>query len=93
MSRFLEVWLAATLSLTIWLFQFCVLARENMSSAVHLWLVYIPLHAHAGYMYCNMPELKFKIGKRVRVYVMALGTQEDLHSPNIMGEHRQPLPV
>jgi len=41
-------------------------------------------------MYCNMPELKFKIGKRVRVYVMALGTQEDLHSPNIMGEHRQP---
>ncbi len=39
----------------------------------------------AGYMYCNLPNLTFQAGRRVRLHVMALGTQEDVHTPSIEG--------
>ncbi len=36
-------------------------------------------------MYCNMPQPQFTAGKRVRLHVMALGSQEDMHTPSIGG--------
>lgn len=39
------------------------------------------MHAVNGMMYCNLPELKATEGERVRVYMMGLGTEVDLHTP------------
>ncbi|GAB4814065.1 hypothetical protein N2152v2_001111 [Parachlorella kessleri] len=41
------------------------------------------MHSINGYVYCNMPPLQFTVGERVRVYVMALGTEVDMHTPNM----------
>lgn len=37
----------------------------------------------AGFVFCNMPPLRFILGQRVRFYVMALGTEVDMHTPNM----------
>ncbi|KAG2498784.1 hypothetical protein HYH03_003523 [Edaphochlamys debaryana] len=42
-------------------------------------------HAINGYMFCNMPELNYTQGDKVRLYVMVLGTVEDMHTPNLNG--------
>lgn len=42
-------------------------------------------HAINGRMYCNMGNLSFVAGERIRFHVMALGSQEDVHTPNIAG--------
>ncbi len=36
-----------------------------------------------GFSYCNMPGLNLTAGKRARFYMMALGTELDMHSPTI----------
>jgi len=54
------------------------------------------MHAINGYIYCNAPSLNFTLGQRVRFYTMALGTEVDMHTPNMAGSswevlgHRQP---
>lgn len=30
-----------------------------------------------------MPQLQFSLGQRLRIYVMALGTEVDMHTPNL----------
>lgn len=42
----------------------------------------LPTAAPAGFVYCNMPPLQFQLEERVRMYVMALGNEVDVHSPN-----------
>ncbi len=37
----------------------------------------------AGYLYCNMPPLLFTVGERVRFHIMTLGTEVDMHTPNM----------
>ncbi len=57
-----------------------------------------PVLPPAGYVYCNMPPLRFALGERVRVYIMALGTEVDMHTPNLqrsvfhapLGAHTMP---
>lgn len=34
------------------------------------------------YMYCNLPNFTMQQGERVRLYVIALGSSADLHTPN-----------
>lgn len=40
-------------------------------------------HSINGFMYCNLPGLQARMGQRVRFYVMSLGTEVDLHTPNL----------
>ena len=35
-------------------------------------------------MYCNGPSFNASVGERVRFYVMTLGTEADLHTPNVL---------
>lgn len=41
------------------------------------------MHAINGYLFCNAPRLTFQQGERIRMYVMALGTEVDMHTPNV----------
>lgn len=34
----------------------------------------------AGYSWCNMPQIVFQQGERVRLHIMALGTESELLS-------------
>lgn len=43
-------------------------------------------HSINGYLYCNMPPLRFDVGQLVRVHVMAPGTVVDLHTPTWVGQ-------
>lgn len=43
------------------------------------------MHAVNGYVYGNAPGLNTKVGQRVRWYVIALGTEVDLHTPHWHG--------
>tara|TARA_R110000787_G_scaffold277159_1_gene386319 strand:- start:3117 stop:4220 length:1104 start_codon:yes stop_codon:yes gene_type:complete len=43
------------------------------------------MHAINGYVYGNMPLPKMKVGETVRWYLMALGTEVDLHTPHWHG--------
>lgn len=43
------------------------------------------MHSINGYVYGNLPGLKMKMGERVRWYVMAMGTEVDLHTPHWHG--------
>jgi hephaestin len=53
------------------------------------------MHSINGYVFGSMPMPKMKIGERVRWYVMALGTEVDLHTPHwhgntvLVGGHRK----
>jgi FtsP/CotA-like multicopper oxidase with cupredoxin domain len=53
------------------------------------------MHSINGYVFGNMPMPKMKVGENVRWYVMALGTEVDLHTPHwhgntvLIGGHRQ----
>lgn len=53
------------------------------------------MHSINGYVYGNMPMPVIKVGERVRWYVMALGTEVDLHTPHwhgntvLIGGHRE----
>jgi len=38
-----------------------------------------------GYIFGNVPQLRMKVGERVRWYVVALGGESDLHSPHWHG--------
>jgi manganese oxidase len=42
-------------------------------------------HAINGYGYGDMPMIEMKVGERVRWYVMAFGTEVDLHTPHWHG--------
>lgn len=33
-------------------------------------------------MYCNLPGLQFTQGSSARIYLMALGSSADMHTPN-----------
>lgn len=33
-------------------------------------------------MYCNLPGLEFTQGESARIYLMALGSSADMHTPN-----------
>ncbi|KAI3431459.1 hypothetical protein D9Q98_004511 [Chlorella vulgaris] len=46
-------------------------------------------HIINGYLFCNMPVLSFNQGDRVRFHVMALGTEVDMHTPNLVGQTMQ----
>ena len=39
---------------------------------------------HAGYLFCNGPTFNATVGERVRFYLMTLGTEADLHNPNLI---------
>jgi hephaestin len=39
-------------------------------------------HVINGYLYGNLPELRMKKGQTVRWYLMAMGTEVDLHTPH-----------
>ncbi|CAD7698221.1 unnamed protein product [Ostreobium quekettii] len=41
------------------------------------------MHQINGFLYCNLPNLVVSQGQRVRWYVMALGTEVDMHTPNM----------
>lgn len=43
------------------------------------------MHSMNGYVYGNLPGLNMKKGERVRWYVMAMGTEVDLHTPHWHG--------
>jgi manganese oxidase len=43
------------------------------------------MHSINGYVYGNLPGLIMKKGERVRWYVMAMGTEVDLHTPHWHG--------
>jgi hephaestin len=43
------------------------------------------MHSINGYVYGNLPGLTMKKGDRVRWYVMAMGTEVDLHTPHWHG--------
>jgi hephaestin len=43
------------------------------------------MHAINGYVFGNLPGLTMKKGDRVRWYVMAMGTEVDLHTPHWHG--------
>jgi FtsP/CotA-like multicopper oxidase with cupredoxin domain len=43
------------------------------------------MHSVNGYVYGNGPVLQLKKGRRVRWYVMAMGTEVDLHTPHWHG--------
>lgn len=43
------------------------------------------MHAINGYVYGNLPGLTMKRGERVRWYVMAMGSEIDLHTPHWHG--------
>jgi len=42
-------------------------------------------HAINGYLYGNGPIVKLRKGERVRWYLMAMGTEVDLHTPHWHG--------
>jgi FtsP/CotA-like multicopper oxidase with cupredoxin domain len=42
-------------------------------------------HSINGYVYGNMPMIDMKVGQRVRWYVMAFGTEVDVHTPHWHG--------
>ncbi|MGB8702357.1 MAG: multicopper oxidase domain-containing protein [Thermosynechococcaceae cyanobacterium] len=44
------------------------------------------MHSINGYVYGNLPMLTMKKGERVRWYVLALGTEVDLHTPHWHGQ-------
>lgn len=37
----------------------------------------------AGESYCNLPQLTATQGQRARFHIFTLGTEDDLHGPNI----------
>ena len=41
-----------------------------------------------GLMYCNLPEMVFEAGSRVRFHFMSLGDIADLHAPSMGKEER-----
>jgi manganese oxidase len=43
------------------------------------------MHSINGYVYGNLPGLTMRKGERVRWYVMAMGTEVDLHTPHWHG--------
>jgi hephaestin len=43
------------------------------------------MHSINGYVYGNLPGLTMHKGERVRWYVMAMGTEVDLHTPHWHG--------
>jgi len=43
------------------------------------------MHAINGYVYGNLPGLTMKRGERVRWYIMAMGSEVDLHTPHWHG--------
>jgi manganese oxidase len=43
------------------------------------------MHSINGYVYGNLPGLSMRKGERVRWYVMAMGTEVDLHTPHWHG--------
>lgn len=43
------------------------------------------MHSINGYVYGNLPGLTMKQGEHVRFYVMAMGTEVDLHTPHFHG--------
>jgi manganese oxidase len=43
------------------------------------------MHSINGYIFGNQPMQKMKVGEHVRWYVMALGTEVDLHTPHWHG--------
>jgi hephaestin len=43
------------------------------------------MHSINGFVYGNLPGLTMKVGERVRWYVMAMGTEVDLHTPHWHG--------
>ena len=43
------------------------------------------MHSINGYVYGNQPMMKAKAGEHVRWYVMAMGTEVDLHTPHWHG--------
>ena len=53
------------------------------------------MHSINGYVMGNMPMPVMKVGERVRWYVLALGTETDLHTPHwhgntvVVGGHRK----
>lgn len=53
------------------------------------------MHSMNGYVFGNMPLPKMNVGEHVRWYVMALGTEVDLHTPHwhgntvLVGGHRK----
>ncbi|EFN54070.1 hypothetical protein CHLNCDRAFT_58397 [Chlorella variabilis] len=46
-------------------------------------------HGINGYLYCNMPQLTFTQGEKVRFHILALGTEVDMHTPNFVGQSLQ----
>ena len=40
------------------------------------------MHSMNGFVYGNLPNLTVKLGEHVRWYVMAMGTEVDLHTPH-----------
>lgn len=43
------------------------------------------MHAINGHVFANLPGLEMTLGERVRWYVLALGTEVDLHTPHWHG--------
>jgi manganese oxidase len=43
------------------------------------------MHSMNGFVYGNLPGLEMKLGERVRWYLMAMGTEVDLHTPHFHG--------
>jgi len=43
------------------------------------------MHGINGYVYGNMPEVELSKGKKTRWYLMAMGTEVDLHTPHWHG--------
>lgn len=43
------------------------------------------MHSINGYVYGNLPGLTARLGERVRWYLMAMGTEVDLHTPHWHG--------
>ena len=43
-------------------------------------------HALNGYLYCNMPDIQVQTGKKVRVSILTLGSDKDMHSIMFSGQ-------
>ena len=43
------------------------------------------MHAINGYVYANIPNLTMTKGEKVRWYLVALGSEQDLHTPHWHG--------
>ena len=60
------------------------LACARMLMKLTWYLLEVTCSPDAGYLFCNGPTFNATVGERVRFYLMTLGSEADLHNPNLI---------